>query len=252
VNNSTLEPSAHWPTVWPKTSFRPGPTALVVLAILAASAIVLVAGIAWVYASNPTVLQTRAVPVVPAVVIQLVLEAIVVAILLVALPRVSGFSLRELGFRALTGGELLTALGGALAMLILVQGSSSAIESALHVHHEQDVVALFKQLRGAGVLLFFTVFAAVIAPIAEEMVFRVFLFNIAQRYGGFWVGAIVSGVCFGAVHGDLYAFVPLAAGGVLLCYLYYRTGNAYVSMIAHGLFNAVTLLALLAVPKLAQ
>jgi membrane protease YdiL (CAAX protease family) len=78
------------------------------------------------------------------------------------------------------------------------------------------------------------------------------VFNAVMRYGGFWSGAIVSGLIFGAVHADKYAFLPLAAGGVILAYVYYRSGNAFTSMITHGLFNAVTVLALVFAPKLTQ
>ena len=249
MNNSTSKPSARWPTTWPPNSFRPGPTALLILALVVASGAVLAIGLTILW---PAISQTRSVPVVGAIVVQLILEVLVVAIIIAALPRLSGFSLGELGFRALRASDVLYGVVGAVAMLILVQGSSALVERLTHQVHEQQVVELFKQLRAPGTIWFFSIFAACIAPIAEETIFRVFLFNVAMRYGGFWVGAIVSGVCFGAVHGDPYAFVPLALGGVLLCYIYYRSGSAFASMISHGLFNAVTLLAIFFEPKLAQ
>jgi uncharacterized protein len=252
VNNSISKPSARWPTSWPPNSFRPGPTALVVLAILVAAGVILVGGIAWIYTSNPQIEVTHAIPVTGAILVQLVLEVAIVAIILTTLPRLSGFSLGELGFRRMRASDVLYGLIGAVAMLVIVQGSSALIQALTHQVHEQQVVELFKQLRKPETIWFFGVFAAVIAPIAEETIFRVFLFNTAMRYGGFWAGAIVSGICFGLVHGDPYAFVPLALGGVLLCYVYYRSGNAFASMISHGIFNTVTLLAIVFAPKLAQ
>jgi membrane protease YdiL (CAAX protease family) len=249
VNNSTSKPSAHWPTTWPSDSFRAGPTALLLLAIVVASLVILGAGILLL---GPEIARRGGIPVTGAIALQFVLEVVVVMMILVALPRISGFTLAQLGFKALRPRDVLYGVGGAVAMLIVVQGSSSLAETLSHQHHEQQVVELFKQLRAPAAIWLFGIFAAVIAPIAEETIFRIFLFNAVMRYGGFWTGAIVSGLCFGAVHGDAFAFLPLALGGVLLCYVYYRSGNAFASMISHGLFNAVTLIALLFAPPLAH
>jgi hypothetical protein len=71
------------------------------------------------------------------------------------------------------------------------------------------------------------------------------------RYGGFWGGAILSGVLFGIAHGDIFAAIPLALGGVVLCGVYYRTGNIFAPMISHALFNALSIVALLFIPKVA-
>ena len=200
----------------------------------------------------PQMQTTRSISLVDAIVIQLVLEVFVVAIVIAAMPRLSGFSLRELGFRALRGSDLVWAALGAVAMIVVVQGLSAGIESAFHQQHEQAIVEQFRELHAPLLIWFFAGFAAVVAPIAEETIFRVFLFNAVMRYAGFWPGAIVSGIIFGAVHGDKFAFVPLAVGGMILAYVYYRSGNAFTSMITHGIFNAVTVIALEFAPKLAQ
>jgi membrane protease YdiL (CAAX protease family) len=192
------------------------------------------------------------VAVLPAVFVQLVMEAIIVVIVLAALPRVSGFSLGELGFRALQPWQAGVAVLGAIAMVIVVEGGASLIEALLHQKHEQSVIELFKHIRQPLTLWFFSIFAIVLAPIAEETIFRVFIFNFGMRYGGFWLGAILSGICFGLAHMDAFVFLPLALGGVILCYVYYRTGNAFASMISHGIFNSLTILALLLAPQLAK
>jgi membrane protease YdiL (CAAX protease family) len=249
VNSSISKPSADWPTHWPSDSFRAGPTLLFVLAVAIASGIILTIGLVI---TRNQILATGTVPVVSAIGIQFVLEAIIVAMILFALPRLAQLPLAQLGFKPIGWREIVTGVLGAIAMIVIVQGSASIIDTLLHQQHEQEVVELFRQLRAPATIWFFAFFAAVIAPIAEETIFRVFLFNLGRRYGGLWVGAVVSSIAFGAVHGDPYAFVPLALGGMLLCYLYYRTRNAFTSMIAHGLFNAVTLLALVFTPNLAH
>ena len=251
MNNSISTPSAAWPTTWPSNSFKAGPTALVIFAALVVGAIVLVAGILWIYAHPGAGGAT--VPILPAIVIQLLLEGAVVALLLAALPRLSGFSLRELGFVTPQLWQVGVALLGAIVMVIVVEGGASLLQSLLHQKHEQQVIELFKQVRSQpNVLCFFAVFAIVLAPFMEEMIFRVFVFNIGLRYGGFWAGAIVSGIAFGLAHADLFVLVPLALGGMVLSYVYFRTRNAFCSMVTHGCFNALTVFALIYAPQLAQ
>ena len=50
-------------------------------------------------------------------------------------------------------------------------------------------------------------------------------------------------------HGDSYAALPLALGGVVLCAVYYCTRNAFAPMISHALFNALSIVALLVAPQ---
>ncbi len=193
------------------------------------------------------------VPILAAILIQLVLEASIVALILIALPRLSGFSLKELGFVMPRPWQIGIALLGAIAMIIVVEGGASLIQALLHQKHEQQVVELFKQVRSqASVMWLFAVFAVVLAPFMEETIFRIFVFNIGLRYGGFWVGAIISGIAFGLAHTDIYVLLPLAVGGMVLSFVYYRTRNAFCSMVTHGCFNALTVFALIYAPNLAQ
>lgn len=83
------------------------------------------------------------------------------------------------------------------------------------------------------------VFATLVAPLAEELLFRGILFPFVRDLGkprlAFWGNAIL----FGAIHGNLAAFVPLVCFGALLAALYLRTGNLLAPITAHALFNLV-------------
>ena len=118
-------------------------------------------------------------------------------------------------------------------------GSAALIDYFAHSRHSKTSSQIFKQLHDPTTIAIFAVFAVVFAPFAEETIFRVFFFNLGLRYGGFWGGAVLSGVLFGIAHGDFYAALPLALGGIVLCAVYYRTRNAFASMISHALFNAL-------------
>lgn len=252
MNNSISTTSAAWPTNWPANSFRGGPTALLILAALGAAVVGGVIGVLFFLgAHRPRTMGAQFV--VSAIWVQLLVEGAAVIVILAGLPAVSKRSLRELGFYMPRPWQLGIALIGAIAMVIVVEGGASIIQTLTHTKHEQSVVELFKQVVGQPrVMWFFAVFAIVLAPFMEEVIFRIFIFNVGLRWGGFWLGAIISGLCFGAAHTDLFVLVPLALGGIILCAVYYRTGNAFCSMVTHGLFNAVTVFALMFAPQLAQ
>jgi membrane protease YdiL (CAAX protease family) len=250
ANNSPSTTSASWPTHWPDRSFPPVPTAL-------AGFIIALPFLAEVVLASRGGSSMPAGPLPPAAVdatliLTLLVEGAIAILALIATVRLSALSLRDLGFRAPSFGTIGLALVGAVAMALVANGSASLIDAFTHADHQQQVVQIFRALHDRTTVVIFVLFATVFAPMAEETIFRVFFFNIGLRYGGFWSGAVLSGALFGCAHGDLYAAVPLALGGMVLCGLYYRARNAFASMIAHGLFNGFTIAALLLAPQLTR
>lgn len=251
MNDSTSTISPAWPTRWPKDSFRSPWTWLLAIVI---AAIFIFLFLASVKASSTGVSLSNVSPAIVLISLFLTagLEAILILAVLLSLPALSKFSLAELGFRAPTKETVLIGLVGAVAMIVVANGGATLIDYFAHSKHEQGVIELFKGLHDPGTMIVFGLFACVFAPFAEETIFRVFFFNLGLRYGGFWTGAVISGVLFGLAHNDLYALVPLALGGMILCYVYYRSRNAFASMISHGLFNLTSILALVFTPNLTK
>lgn len=182
--------------------------------------------------------------------VQFVVDGVLAALILAALRPLSRFSLRDLGFRALTAGVFWSAILGAIAMIVVANGSAVLIHLVARSEQQQDIVALFRLLHDASSITVFVIFAILVAPFAEETLFRLLFFNIGLRYGGFWTGAILSGLLFGIAHGSLIDAIPLALGGIVLCAVYYRTRNAFAPMISHALFNGFSIVMLLVAPKL--
>lgn len=247
MNDSTSTISPAWPTRWPKDSFTS-----VWAWLLAALIAVLFVGTFAAGIHGGNALATRINPAILdfSIGLQLILEGILVAGVLTALPRMAKFTLRELGWRRPDGQTLAIAVAGALVMAIVADGGASLIDYLMHAKHEQETVEIFKALHDPLTIGIFAAFAVLFAPFAEETIFRTFFFNFGMRYGGFWGGAVTSATLFGFAHGDAYEAVPLALGGIILCYVYYRTRNAFAPMISHALFNAFSIVALLAYPKL--
>jgi membrane protease YdiL (CAAX protease family) len=180
--------------------------------------------------------------------------------LVALLPWAAGTSLAGLGFRAPGARTVGIALVGALVMVVLVNGLESLFQTAMHVKVSEQAVSLFLSMKTPAEKALFALLGIVVAAIAEEMAFRIFLFNAVRKYGGFWIGAVVSGVLFGFAHAQpgltflqtVILVLPLACGGVVLSAVYAKTGNAYAPMITHGLFNAVTFVVLFFAPQLAK
>jgi hypothetical protein len=167
--------------------------------------------------------------------------------LLAALPWLARRSLRELGLRALDGRTIVAGLLGAVAMYAVTIGVANVEYAFTHQKPEETAIALFTSTHDPGLLFAFTVLAAVAAPFMEEFVYRGFLFNALLKYMPMWVAAVVSGLLFGISHGSLSAFLPLAGSGIVLAYVYYRTGSLTASMLTHATFNLINVALLSAV-----
>ncbi len=80
-------------------------------------------------------------------------------------------------------------------------------------------------------------FAVVLAPLAEEGLFRG-VFFVYLRDRGFPVLAFWgTGIFFGLIHMNVAAFLPLTLFGLALAWAYQRTGNLLTCITAHALFN---------------
>jgi uncharacterized protein len=251
VNDSPSTTSRAWPTRWPQDSFRSPWTILVVILVVSPFVVTLV--LAELYASRiPTPQTMSQYQIIFGLALTALVEAPIVLMILLVLPALSTFSLSELGYRRPTAMTVGIGLCGGLAMVIVTNGLASLIATLAHSKHQQSDIAMFSALHDPTLIVIFAFFAIIFAPCVEETIFRVFFFNLGLRYGGFWTGAILSGALFGIAHGDVYAAIPLAAGGVILSYVYYTTRNAYASMISHSFFNTLSLAALLFFPQLAR
>ena len=78
-----------------------------------------------------------------------------------------------------------------------------------------------------------------LAPFAEEVFFRGFLFPTFANRWGFLAGAIISSVLFGISHVAPGSIVPAFMSGMLFAWLYHRTGSLWNTTIAHGAQNAL-------------
>ncbi len=259
-NNSTSPALQRSRTDFAPNAFHWAVTLLVILAAIVVVAVVIFASmIFWIASHGLDIggLQHQFVGMY-GVAVQSVGEIAAVIFLLIVLPPLAKTDLRGLGFRAIEGRDWIYVAGAVVAMFVLTTGLGSLLESALHVKGNEEAIQLFQNLHGMQRALF-AIFAVVVGPLAEEMFYRVLIFNAMRKWWGLATGAIVSAILFGLSHAqpgslalNVSLVIPLAVGGLILCSVYARTGSAWSNIITHGCFNGLTLLLLVVAPQMAK
>jgi membrane protease YdiL (CAAX protease family) len=96
--------------------------------------------------------------------------------------------------------------------------------------------------RSTVALVAVCVLVTVVAPLAEEFLFRGFFFGALRNWRGVWPAAIITGVVFGGIHGastNAEFLPPLMLLGVLLCLLRWRTGSLLPCIALHAINNSI-------------
>ena len=150
--------------------------------------------------------------------------------------RVAGHRLSAWGFRRPTKAYFWT-IPVALAVVYVV----SILHDLVVQPKAQDIIGEFPHTP-AGVVLF-VILAVIAAPLFEEIFFRGFLFRGFASSWGWPAGLLVSAGVFGIAHAQLDVFVPLFTLGLMLAWVYKRTGSLWTSISLHALFNGISVLA---------
>lgn len=142
----------------------------------------------------------------------------------------------------LGAGTVLVALP---LVTLLSLGWTSLLRAAGLPAEPQDLIAIFAGTDSPLVIAGMLVVACGLAPLSEELLFRAGLYRYIRQRLGRAPALLVSGLCFGALHGNWAGFLPLAALGMILAVAYEASGSLRVAVIAHSLFNLNTVLVVL-------
>ena len=93
--------------------------------------------------------------------------------------------------------------------------------------------------------------AVIVAPVAEEILFRGYFYGVIRRFGGRLPAILTSSLLFAAIHVHLPSMLGLGILAVILCLLYERTGSLWATITMHATFNAITIVALILWPEMA-
>lgn len=144
-----------------------------------------------------------------------------------------------LGLLAIVGSTLLVSL------LVTLTGSEATPEQVLT-----------EGIADTPARLVLAILAAVVmAPLAEELLFRGLLHRGLRRRMRLVPATLLSSVLFAVVHVDVVASQPLALVGltfvgVILALAHERTGSLLVPVVIHATHNAVTIVAVVVTSRL--
>ncbi len=167
---------------------------------------------------------------------------LVLGLLLTASP----ISLRDYGFR-IQGWQL--AVGGLafLASLLPVYSLLLATSPFRSTETQHPFFNFLRENPGADTVFWIALSVMIVAPLVEELIYRVVLQSALLRWLPVRVAWPMTAVIFASVHGwpDMIPLLPLALvlGGV-----YYRSRSYLASVTTHALFNAWMLIWALLIP----
>lgn len=102
--------------------------------------------------------------------------------------------------------------------------------------------------RSLWFLVWMAFMVVVVAPVAEEFVFRGFLYRLLSERISARFSLIFTSLLFSAVHASLHGLLPLFFLGMVLAKVYEDTRDIRVPIFFHGIFNLFSFLNLIAFP----
>jgi len=160
-------------------------------------------------------------------------------------PRKHQVGVAWLGLRPPSVGRVPLLTAGAFVAILAIEAGWAAVAARLGLPGQPDVVPLFGE--GPGGLVVALITACGIAPVAEEIFFRGFMFAGMRDQWGLAPALVVSALVFATMHFSLSTLLPIAAMGVILALLYQRTNSLWPCVILHALVNLLGVLGAYAV-----
>jgi membrane protease YdiL (CAAX protease family) len=142
----------------------------------------------------------------------------------------------------------LAMAGEAIAVRVftLIKGSYWTGVQVAAEHADDPIQPILSALGGAPLPTAWVLFLlGVVVPIGEEIFFRGFVYSGLRERWGIPVALGASSLFFAFVHFQLVHGVPIFLLGVLFALVYQRTGSPIPCIVAHGVNNAVAVIATL-------
>ncbi len=108
----------------------------------------------------------------------------------------------------------------------------------------QFLMKLFLNLVAGKSILASVLLLCIVAPLTEELLFRGLLLGGFLKNYSLKKSILVSSLLFGLFHLNPWQFFSAFFIGILLGWVYYRTGNLLYSILLHAFFNAIPVIIL--------
>ncbi|HXJ71194.1 MAG TPA: CPBP family intramembrane glutamic endopeptidase [Candidatus Dormibacteraeota bacterium] len=134
---------------------------------------------------------------------------------------------------------LVTAVLVVVGADLLIRISTALLRFIQETPEIQPTIQVLRVSVTPGQRILFGFAAIVLAPMAEEILFRGILYRYLKQIIHPHFAVVGSSLLFGFIHGNLMALVPLSFVGVVFALLYDKTDNLLAPMAAHACFNAI-------------
>jgi len=148
--------------------------------------------------------------------------------------------LKELGIRFHRGdlaAGLITALLGLVAAQIVSQIAISIWQGA--TGHPIEQPKQLPTLHGAGQIGLAAFAVIIVAPFAEELFFRGFLYQALRRWRGVTGAILISAAIFAISHGDPLLMIGIFPLGIVLAFMFQRRDSLVTTIAAHMTYNTI-------------
>lgn len=166
---------------------------------------------------------------------QLAFYGVAISVTLLVIAGHRRLDIADLGWRRPSRRWLLAALPLALLGLAVAGALAGVAQAMLPSAQNQQCISV-RQQYGHSILLALPV-VCLAAPIVEETVFRGLLYRWLRGVMPLGTAMLLSGALFALAHAVTLLFLPLLGIGVLLAWIYERSGSLWPGVLVHGLFN---------------
>lgn len=174
-------------------------------------------------------------------VLQMLFQLMVIGFILLAL-RSYKTNLADFGFGKIKGAHVQLAVLGFIAYFVLTIALNHLITNLFLIPDEAQDLG-YMELRGFEFFLAF-LSLCIVTPIAEEFLFRGFLFKGLRSKLGFYLTTFVVSIIFAIAHGQLNVAIDVFVLSLVLCYVREKSGSLWPAIFVHALKNSVAFLLL--------
>jgi membrane protease YdiL (CAAX protease family) len=90
----------------------------------------------------------------------------------------------------------------------------------------------------------------IVAPLAEEILFRGFLYGKLRKRMPLWVAMLITSALFGLIHGQWNVGLDVFALSIVLCSLREITGSIWAGILLHMIKNSIAFFIIFIAPML--
>ncbi len=139
-----------------------------------------------------------------------------------------------------------------IPILVFIFVAVIAISNLLNYKPEpQPIFEILFEEKRKNVLTSLIILISIIGPIAEEAFFRGFAYTAFKKKMGVVLAAIITSAIFALLHANVVGFFPIMGLGLLLTYLYEKSGSLIPSITVHIIHNSALAIFMLAIKELA-